>query len=342
MRCVADVIVVGAGPAGAAAAIQSALLGRSVVMLERGLARARPGETLHPGTEAILAQLGVLAQVEAVAEIRHTAIDVDWGGRLQRVPYAPAGQGPWFGYQVDRARLEAILLARAQALEVEILHPCRALAVDVNDAVVKVTSSDGVIGGRVLIDATGSAAWLSRQLGICIGRYSPPLRSRFGYCATRGSNGDAVPQLVGTRAGWSWVAPLGAARTAWVQTTWNGSKPRKPPSLDGAEDLAPSKGADVTWRRSTVVAGAGFFVCGDAAGLLDPCSSHGVLRALMSGMMAAYQASQNVGSRVGATRYQAWIDAWWHADVARLRRFYSELDPASALSPAVHAESARH
>ena len=64
----ADIVVVGGGPAGAAAAIAGATRGRSVILLERDRpGREAPGETLHPGIEPLLVQLGIadrLPQVE--------------------------------------------------------------------------------------------------------------------------------------------------------------------------------------------------------------------------------------------------------------------------------------
>ena len=51
-RINADVVVVGGGPAGAAAAIASAMRGLRVALCERSRpGRDRPGDTLHPGIE---------------------------------------------------------------------------------------------------------------------------------------------------------------------------------------------------------------------------------------------------------------------------------------------------
>jgi flavin-dependent dehydrogenase len=61
-----------------------------------------------------------------------------------------------------------------------------------------------------------------------------------------------------------------------------------PPELAGMEPVGRAKGPDVTWRLLEACAGPGYFVAGDAASASDPSSSHGVLRALMSGMLAAH------------------------------------------------------
>lgn len=181
-----------------------------------------------------------------------------------------------------------------------------------------------------MIDASGSSAWLSRVLKNPVQRYSPPLFVRYGYCAQSQLAADSVPKLASERSGWSWYAPIRDGRLAWVRLTWDGVAPAKPSKLAELDDLGPPRGADVTWRRPTVTAGRDFFICGDAAGMIDPCSSHGVLRAMMSGMMASYQAGQALGGtdrQLCAHRYQRWLGDWWDADTDRLRTFYAEFEP---------------
>src|SRR5262249_51602234 len=65
VRIDTDVAVIGGGPGGSAAAITCAARGWRVHLFERAtfagadFAGDRPGETLHPGVEPVLAQLGV-------------------------------------------------------------------------------------------------------------------------------------------------------------------------------------------------------------------------------------------------------------------------------------------
>jgi flavin-dependent dehydrogenase len=76
-------------------------------------------------------------------------------------------------------------------------------------------------------------------------------------------------------------------------------------------------------------AGPGYICVGDAAAVLDPAASHGVLKAIMSGMMAAHvilRAHAGEATPAAATAaYSAWLQEWFQADIAELRRFYSEL-----------------
>jgi flavin-dependent dehydrogenase len=79
-------------------------------------------------------------------------------------------------------------------------------------------------------------------------------------------------------------------------------------------------------------AGPGYFLVGDAAFVLDPASSHGMLKALMSGMMAAHLAADVIGSGACAgavaERYDAWLTHWFRRDCEELRRRYAALGGA--------------
>src|SRR3954464_7178472 len=101
MSGVADLVIIGGGPAGTAAGIMARNLGLSVVLLEaRPFPRHRPGETLHPGTESILRQLGILEAVEALSILRPEAQASTWGGATTTVPYGLDECGTWRAFQV--------------------------------------------------------------------------------------------------------------------------------------------------------------------------------------------------------------------------------------------------
>ena len=110
----ADVVVVGGGPAGSAAAIACATRGLSVVLCERERpGRDRPGETLHPGIEPLLGQLGIADRLAEAVGARHPGIWIEWGGPRRFEAFGGDAGGPWSGFQVWRADFDA-LLARAR------------------------------------------------------------------------------------------------------------------------------------------------------------------------------------------------------------------------------------
>lgn len=77
----AHVIVVGSGPSGVATAISCALKGLKVVIIEsESFPSYRPGETLHPGIDTLLKELGVIKQVQLAGFIRHRGHWIKWDG----------------------------------------------------------------------------------------------------------------------------------------------------------------------------------------------------------------------------------------------------------------------
>jgi flavin-dependent dehydrogenase len=184
----------------------------------------------------------------------------------------------------------------------------------------------------MVVDATGRARWLSRRLGIASPPRSPRLIARYGYAEGACPGRDEAPCLVGDAAGWTWTAMVRPEIYQWTRLAFDGRQPAPnwmPEELRGLTPRGRSRGADVTWRMGARVAGPGWLLVGDAAAVLDPTSSHGVLKALVSGMMAGHliaAALRGVAppGAVGAA-YQDWLADWFDADAARLSRFYGDL-----------------
>jgi flavin-dependent dehydrogenase len=84
-----------------------------------------------------------------------------------------------------------------------------------------------------------------------------------------------------------------------------------PDELRGLTPLGPERGADVTWRMAERTAGRGWFLVGDAAATLDPTSSHGVLKALLSGLAAGHLIVASLTGKAPAdeiaTAYHDWV-----------------------------------
>jgi flavin-dependent dehydrogenase len=97
--------------------------------------------------------------------------------------------------------------------------------------------------------------------------------------------------------------------------------------LQGLEARGQVRAADVTWRLAKPSAGSGYFLVGDAASVLDPASSHGILKAIMSGMMAAHLISQTVEQQIdeasAAEAYNRWMQDWFERDTKRLKEMYA-------------------
>lgn len=326
----ADLIVVGGGPAGTAAGIAALRQGLSVVLLEvAARPRERPGETMHPGLEPIFRELGVFEAVVALSQLRPRAQRIAWGNCSERLDiYGTDARGPWCGFQVNRAALDEVLLARFRALGGRLIRPSQGAAPLIErDAVIGVSASGRAMRASFVIDATGSRGWLRRALGLAVIRVSPPLLAHHGYIRGRSCE---HPTICGDRDKWRWTAEVAPSLVGWVEVSLN------PPAgglhddrVTTDENVANVGATDVTWRMAECLAGPGWLLVGDAACSLDPLGGHGVLRALMSGMMAAHSAAQRIAGVLDQDRversYGAWLQSWFQADAGRLLALYREL-----------------
>ncbi|MEB3829453.1 NAD(P)/FAD-dependent oxidoreductase [Phormidium sp. CCY1219] len=329
-----DCIVIGSGPAGAAAAIVLAQQGLQPTIAEAEcFPRHRPGETLHPGIEPLLQQLGVGDRLLSADFIRHTGNWIQWEGDRRFEAFGADESGEWRGFQAWRADFDSLLRDRCVELGVEIRQPCRALQPIVRqNRVIGIETNQGAIYGRFAIDATGHKHWLAKQLKLPINRYSPRLIAYYGYAQGNCPSRESNPAIVGDRKGWTWTAKVRPNLYQWTRLCFTPEKIEKdwlPPEFHSLQPWGKFSAADVTWRRVYPPAGPGYFIVGDAATVLDPASSHGVLKAIMSGMMAAHSISQILhrGRFEGIViqGYSQWVENWFKNDVEKLRNLYALL-----------------
>lgn len=322
-----DVLVLGAGPGGCAAAIAARAAGCSVVVLEarRGPVPS-PGETLHPGIEGLFAQLGVQEAFLAAGFHRHRGIWLERGEERLFHAYGEDANGPWLGFQADRRILQDILQERVLETGSELLlgSPVEEVLLD-EGRVVGVKSGGRELRATFTLDATGRRAFLAQRLGIAAVRRSPPLRVRFGWRpiapTTAGGDTEAEPVFVFGEKGWSWRARVGLEREAWVELRRG----------DSAERGQNEPGLDSSWYFRPACAGPGYFLLGDAALCLDPSSSHGVLRALLSGLLGSHLIKACLAGATDEKKatdfYRQWTRDQLEHDEKRLRAVYAAASP---------------
>lgn len=265
-----EVLVVGGGPVGLAAAIEARLAGRDVVVVEP---RSSPvdkacGEGLMPGTLRGLQRLDIDPAGWAVRGISYRAAD---GRHVDHAFRTGPGRG------VRRTTLHAALGARADALGVTRV-PGRVTSVEQDD--------DGVtaagVRARWLLAADGLHSTVRRL--VALERPTPARRRRFGLrrhvamapwtdlvevhwaAGAEAYVTPVAPDLVG-------VAILGPPHTDWDATLT--SLPRLAARLTG-HDLGPVLGAGPLRQRTTARTRGRVALVGDASGYVDALTGEGL------------------------------------------------------------------
>lgn len=170
-----DVLIVGAGPGGSAAATLLARTGASVTLVERAaFPRDKAcSEYLSPEALRILARLGALDDLEPLgAPLHGTTVHGPGGARLDGA-FARAGHAPFrpTGLSIARRLLDARLAAGAVTAGAELLerHTVEDLIYDAGAVAGAVVRDAGgrrrVIRARLTIGADGLRSVVARRLG---------------------------------------------------------------------------------------------------------------------------------------------------------------------------------
>lgn len=327
-----DLVIVGGGPAGAAAAIAARSYGLRVIVVERdATARIRPGEAAHPGIEPLLIRLGVTDAVQAAGFLRYEGHWIAWGGKPLR--FEPCGsdeRGPWKGYQLWRPDFDATLLNAADRAGARIIRPCGEAHPIVDDGrIAGVRTSAGIWRSAFVIDATGRQRWLARALRLPVEHHGPPRVAWFGYAEGHCPVVDRNPMIASDARGWTWTARVRPNLYQWVRMPLQGPRPPNdwcPIEFAGLQPMRQRRGIDVSCTIANPTAGPGYFLTGDAASIVDPLSSHGILKAVMSGMKAAHHSAAvlrgGVSPDAAASTYHDWFAQWFHQDCSGLDDLY--------------------
>ena len=168
-----DVLIIGAGPAGAVAAGLLRKQGHKVTIIEKEtFPRFSIGESLLPQSMAYIEEAGMLqAVVEAGFQFKNGAAFAR-GGRYTEFDFRDKFSKGWgTTYQVQRARFDHVLAKEAERLGAEVRYRHEVLAVDLagDKPCVTVRDPDGgsyQISSAFLLDASGFGRTLPRLLDL--------------------------------------------------------------------------------------------------------------------------------------------------------------------------------
>jgi flavin-dependent dehydrogenase len=169
-RYESDVLIVGGGPAGTAAATWLARRGHSVVLLERSNYTAgRIGEMLSPQAASLLRTLDGVEWFDGEGHMASPGIAVAWNSPEPTETdflFSPYQRG----WHLDRPRFDARLAQCAESAGARILSGARIRRIQCTkdyhwEASATGSSGNFYISASFLIDATGRPAWPSHRLG---------------------------------------------------------------------------------------------------------------------------------------------------------------------------------
>lgn len=315
-----DCVIIGGGPAGSTVGTLLADQGHRVLILERdSFPRHHVGESLMPQTFSTFERLGMLDKLRKSDFPRKQSVQFVSGEGKDSQPFYFTDRDPneWsITWQVARDQFDCMMLENAEEHGAEIRQNVRVVKVlfDGDRAIGVVAQEDestSDISARVVVDATGTATVLSRQLGIR--RPEEHLKNGAIYAYYKGAQRDQGRNSGATiiihtpdKKGWFWFIPLpddvasvGLVAPPSHLFTGRGDDPlatfeSQVANCPGIERrLSQAKrvsGVHVTSDfsyRSTRVAGHGWVLVGDAYAFLDPIYSSGVFLALKSGEFAA-------------------------------------------------------
>ena len=336
-----DVVILGGGPAGAAAAISLKEVRPSlqVAIFEASrYEKWRTGEALPPGSAALLDSLGCGDSYRAEGFLESLGARAFWGRSDRPHEHEFLFQSGGNGWHVNRQRFDAMLCECAQSAGVEVFRECRFMDARRLHAkraegsrwelVVRGGKRSRVVRASFVVDATGRAASFAvRQSGkkmvadALTGVYAI---YRF---ADNGTPSDTYTVVESQEDGWwySSLLPGSLMAVAWMSDAdlirqqnlgeaklWMEKLSRSPHTHNRValgQLQGPPRVCTARTQRLSPVFGDSWLAVGDAASTLDPLSSTGIVKALRSAKFAAMVIVDYLDGKTGSLeRYQELLE----------------------------------
>jgi geranylgeranyl reductase family protein len=289
-----DVAIVGAGPAGAWTACCLARQGASVLLIDPSHPREKPcggGITAR-----------ALALVAGAFDVRHLP-----SVTIRSARFAASSTPAFADVSLDgralvvasRAEFDGLLLGAARRAGVEVLQS-RVTDVRASRVGFEIDTAAGPRRAAVLVGADGANSLVRRRMAGQFRR--DQLSIATGYFANGVTSADIVVEFIADPPGYIWSFPrpthlaigicaqadrgittsaLRQAAARWLQRTGIADGARMEPYSWPIPSLS------ATDLEALKPSGPGWYLVGDAAGLVDPITREGIYFALLSGEWAA-------------------------------------------------------
>ena len=338
-----DVLVIGGGPAGAAAGFWLAKAGHDVCVLER---KAFPrdktcGDGLTPRAVHQLRDMGLEPAI-AAGHHRHDGLRAVAHGITLELRWPEHPVFPDYGYVVRRRDLDEIVADHAAGAGATLLTAAEAVRPLLRDGLVtgalvkgKASGATREVRARYVIVADGALSRFGRALGAARDKAYPQGIAIRGYFESPVSTDPWIESCLDVRdregqslPGYGWIFPLGDGtinvgigllstfkgykdvNTTHLMTEWAATAPERW-GIDPDAMLAPPTGGRLPMAGSVnPKVGPNWVLVGDAAGSINPFNGEGIDYAYETARLAADLVDEAIvtGTAAPLARYPAVLD----------------------------------
>jgi len=310
-----DVVVIGAGPAGAVSAALLNSAGFDVVVFERArFPRFVIGESLLPICNDVLQEAGLFERVESQGYQVKTGAVFLRGEEVCEYDFSEQfTKGASWTWQVPRAEFDNVLVKGIQDQGVSVFFEHG--VTDVKFGKTQTVSVESVDGNqadvecRFVVDASGYGRVLPRLLGLDKPSAQANRKSLFAHVTgdqrTPGPNAGRIWIIVHELGAWLWVIPFADGRTSFGSVAppefyeqFPSDREECLKAIIASDPHASSRLSDIELQFEPVsiegysvgvkqLFGDGYCLVGNATEFLDPVFSSGVSLALQSASRAS-------------------------------------------------------